>query len=246
MFEHDAGTLLPMEAKVVEHHMLERIWPDSAPAKPSDEAVLEAEKKKKKKKKDKIRSAWISFTGRIVSQIVGAVATVALGITVLHNHKAAGGQPGGTDATRAEAALGSAQPDSQDEISVAVLPIENFSGDAAQDYFADGMTEALITSLSKIESLHVISRTSSMHFKGQRKPLREMAQQLGAGWIVEGSVARAGGRVRITAQLIDAGVDEHVWAEEYDRPVTDILEVQAEVAGAITRAICAALPPHQQ
>ena len=126
---------------------------------------------------------------------------------------------------------------------MAVLPLDNFSGDAEQEYFADGMTEALITDLATVDGLHVISRTSSMQFKGQRKALREIAQQLGVQWIVEGSVARIGTRVRITAQLIDADTDQHIWAESYDRPVTDVLEVQAEVAGTIAQAVSAALLP---
>ena len=104
------------------------------------------------------------------------------------------------------------------------------------------MTEEVITNLSKVDSLRVVSRTSSMHFKGQRKPLREIAHQLGVHWIVEGSIARVGTRVRITAQLIDADTDLHAWAEEYDRSVTDDLALQGEVAGTIARAISAVLP----
>jgi TolB-like protein len=202
--------------------------------------------KKKKKKKDKVRSAWISFMGRIVAQVMGAIATVALGVTVLHNYKTPGAHassPGDVDAPRRTESVEPPRPSS--EVSVAVLPLENFSADATHDYFADGMTEAVIMDLSRIDSLRVISRTSSMHFKGQRKTLREIAQQLGARWIVEGSVSRAGERVRIIAQLIDAGTDQHAWADSYDRPVTDLLATQAEVAGAIARAVSAALPLHR-
>jgi TolB-like protein len=209
------------------------------------EVSQEAEKneKKKKKKKDRVRSAWISFAGRIVAQIMGAVATVALGITVLHNYKTPGAHAssrGEMDSAPRSESLEALRPSG--EISVAVLPLENLSADSAHDYFADGMTEVVIMDLSKIESLRVISRTSSMHFKGQRMPLREIARQLGVQWIVEGSVSRAGERVRIIAQLIDAGTDRHAWAESYDRPVTDVLAMQAEVAGAIAQAVSAALP----
>lgn len=199
--------------------------------------------KKKKKKKDKVRSAWISFAGRIVAQIVGAVATVALGVMVLHKYSGPDTRAqSGAGAGRVRADVSAGVSRSAGELSVAVLPLENFSADPEQEYFADGMTEALITDLSTVEGLHVISRTSSMQFKGQRKPLREIAQQLGVQWVVEGSVARIGKRVRITAQLIDAGTDQHAWAESYDRAVTDVLALQAEVAGEIAQAVSAALP----
>jgi TolB-like protein len=97
--------------------------------------------------------------------------------------------------------------------SLAVLPLANLSGDPEQEYFADGMTEALITDLSKIRALKVISRTSVMQFKDVKKPLPQIAEALGVDGILEGSVQRSGGRVRITAQLIRAATDTHLWAE---------------------------------
>lgn len=199
--------------------------------------------KKKQRKKDKVRSAWISFVGRIVAQIVGAAATVALGVTVLHRYPPREIRPPSVEGSvlaRPSAPVSVPRP--AGEISLAVLPIENFSAGREHEYFSDGMTEALIADLSKVDRLHVISRTSSMRFKGQRKGLREIAHELGVQWIVEGSVARVGTRVRITAQLIDADTDEHAWAERYDRSVTDDLALQAEVASAIAREVCAALP----
>ena len=129
-----------------------------------------------------------------------------------------------------------------DENAVAVLPMENFSAEGGHDYLADGMTETLIAGLTKVDGLHVVSRTSSMHFKGHRQPLREIADQLGVKWIIEGSIVKAGERVRITAQLIDAATDRHAWAESYERPLTDLLAMQAEVASAIASAVTAALP----
>ena len=114
--------------------------------------------------------------------------------------------------------------------SIAVLPLENISGDPEQEYFADGMTEALITSLAKVEALRVISRTSVMQYKRARKPLPEIARELGVDAVVEGSVLRAGNRVRITAQLIHATTDEHLWTESYDRDLGDTLALQSEVA----------------
>jgi TolB-like protein len=222
----------------------QQVLNDQLTEQPSDPVKNRDHEKKKKKKKDKVRSAWISFAGRIVAQIVGALATVALGVTVLHRYSSADSRsPSGEDLGGRRSVVSASLPRPAGELSVAVLPLDNFSSDPEQEYFADGMTEALITDLSTVEGLHVISRTSSMQFKGQRKPLREIAQQLGVQWIVEGSVARIGKRVRITAQLIDAGTDQHAWAQSYDRPVTDVLAVQAEVAGAIAQAVSAALPP---
>jgi len=121
--------------------------------------------------------------------------------------------------------------------SLAVLPLANLSRDPEQEYFADGMTEALITDLSRIGSLRVVSRTSVMRYKGTEKPLPEIARELNVDGVVEGSVLRSGDRVRITAQLIRASDDRHLWAESYDRELRDILALQGAVAQAIAREI---------
>src|SRR5207247_9597327 len=107
-------------------------------------------------------------------------------------------------------------------------PLESPSGDPSQEFLVDGITEALIADLAKIEALKVISRTSAMRYKGARRPLPEIAAELGVDAIVEGSVVRAGDRVRITAQLIHAATDTHLWAETYDRELSDVLPVQGE------------------
>src|SRR5262249_20671277 len=120
---------------------------------------------------------------------------------------------------------------------IAVLPLENLSRDEAQEYFADGMTESLIADLAKIRALRVVSRTSAMRFKGVRRPLPEIARELGVDAVVEGSVLRAGSRVRIDAQLIEAKTDRHLWAERYERDAADVLGIQSEVAQAIAREI---------
>ncbi|HKO04277.1 MAG TPA: protein kinase [Candidatus Acidoferrales bacterium] len=131
--------------------------------------------------------------------------------------------------------------------SLAVLPLTNFSGDPAQEYFADGMTEELITDLAKISALRVISRTSVMRYKGTHNPpLTEIARDLNVDAVVEGSVQRSGDRVRITAQLIEARTDRHLWAESYDRDLRDILALQGEVARAIAGEIRAKLTPDEQ
>jgi TolB-like protein/Flp pilus assembly protein TadD len=125
------------------------------------------------------------------------------------------------------------------------LPLENLSGDPSQDYFADGMTEALIGGLAKIGTLRVISRTSAMAYKGVRKPLPEIARELRVDAVVEGSVLRAGDQVRIAAQLVRAATDEHLWAETYDRPIRDVLALQSEVARAIAQEIRVKLTPRE-
>ncbi len=121
--------------------------------------------------------------------------------------------------------------------ALAVLPFQNFSGDENQEYFADGMTDELITMLAKNPGLRVISRTSVMRYKKVQPPIREIANELGADGILEGSVARHGNRVHVTAQLIHAGSDTHVWAESYDRDLTDVSALQNELAETIARQV---------
>jgi len=130
--------------------------------------------------------------------------------------------------------------------SIAVLPLVNMSSDAEQEFFADGMTEALITDLAKLKGLKVISRSSAMRFKGTKKPLPEVASELGVEAILEGSVLRAGERVRISAQLVDAKADEHIWAERYERNLRDVLQLQNEVARAIAAEIHVTLTPQDE
>src|SRR5262249_6193633 len=130
--------------------------------------------------------------------------------------------------------------------SLAVLPLENVTGDPSQDYFSDGMTDVLITDLAQIRALRVVSRTSSMRFKGTRRPLQEIASDLGVDAIVEGTVMRSAQRVRVTAQVIRANPEGHVWADEYDRPVGDVVALQAELAHAISQAIRVTLTPREQ
>ena len=121
--------------------------------------------------------------------------------------------------------------------SIAVLPFENMSGDPEQDYFADGIAEDIITDLSRHERLLVIARNSSFAFSGKRVDLRQVGKGLGVRHILEGSVRRAGNRVRITAQLIEADTGQHAWAERYDRPVDDIFAVQDEISRKIVNEL---------
>jgi TolB-like protein/DNA-binding winged helix-turn-helix (wHTH) protein/Flp pilus assembly protein TadD len=130
--------------------------------------------------------------------------------------------------------------------SLAVLPLDNFSGDASQDYFADGMTDELITDLAQIRALRVVSRTSVMMYKGTHKPLPQIARELNVDAVVEGSVFRSGEQVRITAQLIQVPADKHLWAESYEGNVRDTLIVQNQVARAIAEEIRIELTPREQ
>jgi adenylate cyclase len=130
--------------------------------------------------------------------------------------------------------------------SLAVLPLTNISGDPEQEYFTDGMTEAIIADLGKISSLRVISRTSIMQYRGVHRPLPEIARELNVDAIIEGSVLRAGSGVRITAQLIDARTDHHLWAESYERDLEDVLALQNEVARAIVEEVQAKLTPEEE
>jgi len=127
--------------------------------------------------------------------------------------------------------------------SLAVLPLENLSRDPEEDFFAEGMTEELITSLANIEGVSVISRTSSMQYKGTRKTLPQIARELKVDAVVEGSAMRAGDDVRITAQLIEAATDQHLWARSYQRSLANVLVLQAEVAQAIAAEIQSTLTP---
>ncbi len=130
--------------------------------------------------------------------------------------------------------------------AIAVLPLANLSRNPEEDYFVDGMTEAVITDLAQIGSLRVISRTSAMRYKDSNKPLPEIARELNVDGLVEGSVLRAGDRVRITAQLIHAATDQHIWAKSYERDASDVLALQSEVARAIADEVQAKLTPQER
>src|SRR5271170_4793467 len=130
--------------------------------------------------------------------------------------------------------------------SLAVLPLDNLSGDAAQNYFADGMTDELITDLAQISALRVISRTSVMVYKGARKPLPQIARELNVDAVVEGTVLRSGDQVRITAQLIEASTDKHLWSQSYEGELRDTLGLQKRVASAIADQIRINLTPREE
>ena len=130
--------------------------------------------------------------------------------------------------------------------SVAVLPLDNVSGDAGQDYFADAMTDTLINELAQISALRVISRTSVMTYKGVRKPVPEIGRELNVDAVIEGSVIRSGARVRISVKLIEAATDRHLWAKSYERELRDILALQSEIGRDVAGEIEIKLKPHER
>lgn len=201
----------------------------------------EVDVQKAQKRKAKARKEWFTFASRVVAQIVGAGASVALGLWLVQR-----GQQEDTRAVASDAPPPPARVDTArtaGEVAIAVLPLSNFSADASQEYFADGMTEALTAELAHIKGLRVISRTSVMQYKNTRKPIPQVAQELSVDFVVEGSVVRADNRVRVTAQLIDTKTDEHVWARSYDRQMRDVLALQAAVAAAIATEVKGAIVP---
>ena len=134
----------------------------------------------------------------------------------------------------------------RDRISICVLPFANISGDAEQEYFSDGISEDIITDLSKVSALHVVSRNTAFTLKGKPVDVRQVADQLKVSHVLEGSVRKAAGRVRITAQLIDGSNDSHVWGERYDRDLNDIFALQDEISKAIVGALKVKLLPEEK
>ena len=132
------------------------------------------------------------------------------------------------------------------QLCICVLPFQNMSGDSEQEYFSDGISEDITTDLSKISALGVVARNTAFTFKGRSVDVEEVARKLGVSHVLEGSVRKAGGRVRINAQLIDGATGEHVWAERYDRDLEDIFKIQDEISQAIVEALKVKLLPQEK
>ena len=208
----------------------------AVPEDPADQASPD----KKKKKKAKVRSAWISFIGRILAQMCGAVATVVLGLQLVRSYLP---EPQPTDSVRVatgETASAASLPRPAGMKVLAVLPVANYSSDRRHDAFSDGLTEALIAELAQIPGIHVTSRTSSMHFREKGGLLPSIARQLGVDFVLESSVVTSSGRRRITVQMIDAATDLHVWVRQYDSEGRDMLAVLSTIAAAVARDLRAA------
>jgi TolB-like protein/DNA-binding winged helix-turn-helix (wHTH) protein/Tfp pilus assembly protein PilF len=167
------------------------------------------------------------FDWRIVVLAAGFVAVVTLSIAVWRGRRTSNANPAQIR-------------------SLAVLPLNNISGDATQEYFADGMTDALIGELAQISSLRVISRTSTMTYKGARKPIPDVGRELNVDVVVDGAVVRSGARVRITVNLISAATDQHLWTKSYERDVRDVLALQSEIGRDVAQEIRVKLTPQQQ
>jgi TolB-like protein len=190
------------------------------------------------RRRKKVRSAWISFVSRILAQLIGAAATVALGVVALQRYQSLNVPTGET--ARPPAAAVSPLPAAERAPGLpylAVLPFENYSGDPRHDHFANALTEGVVSGLSRLQSLRVVSRTSSMHYQGAKKPLPQIGRELGVDLIVEGSFVRDGERVHVTVQLIDARRDEHLWTETYRRTVLGITALQDEVTSTIVKDV---------
>lgn len=153
---------------------------------------------------------------------------------------------GGLGAVALATAIGLNRGRSRPIGSLAVLPLENLTGDTEQEYFVDGMTDALITDLSKVRALKVISRKTAMLYKGSKKSLKDIARELNVEAVVGGSVAREAGRVRVTAQLTDASTEANLWADSYERELTSVLALQAEVARTVAGKIQVKLRPEEE
>jgi TolB-like protein len=209
----------------------------------ASEATADAEPAKRKK--DKVRAAWISFVGRIMAQFIGAAASIGLGLMFIHKYQDTAhprADSVGLSAPATEKPLTLArQKREPTDTWIAVLPLEDFSPDGKQQQVANGLTEGLITALSNVEGLRVVSRTSSMRYKGMSKALPEIGRELEVNWIVEGSILLEGHRIRVTGQLIDTATDEHVWATAYDRQYQDALSFQASLSSEIAKDVEAAI-----
>jgi TolB-like protein len=179
---------------------------------------------KRAKRKAKIRSAWISFAGRIVAQIVGAAATVVFALVVLHREPSAHGVVSAKGAP-----------------IVAVLPFHVYAATPAYDHVADAMTDLLVTDLAAGNELRVASTTSTLRYRTNTPSVPEIAKQLGVSHIVEGSIAIDHGRARVNAQLVDASSDQHVWAKSFDVSLDDTLAVQQDAAERIAGEVRHAL-----
>ena len=185
-----------------------------------------------------------------IQQLAPAPAVPVQAVTGKSNRKPAGlwsflrrrfDKSGGSAASQGAVTHPVVSPTPSASISIAVLPFANMSGDAGQEFFSDGMTEEITAALAKVSGLMVIGRTSAFTFKGQNKDLRAIGQALGTTHLVEGSVRKAGDRVRITAQLIRADNGVHLWTESYDHQLTDIFAVQEDIAQAVAGALCVPL-----
>jgi TolB-like protein len=194
---------------------------------------------KKRKKNKKVRSVWISFVGRIVAQFVGSAATIVLGLLLLHKYQPSNskGDAAGANTNPKPAAVVTVSPYVRTaENSIAVLPLRNLSRESSDQYLADSMTDVLKATLAQIPGLVVVSGTPVTTVNKESRHA-EGATSLGARYVLEGSIVRADGRIRVTTRLVDTDRDSHVWASNYERPVKNILKLEDEIAVSVVREV---------
>jgi TolB-like protein len=196
---------------------------------------------KLEKRRAKVRSAWISFVGRIIAQIMGAVATITLGLILVQKyHQPLTAMPAtAPPETLAAAPVVPARAATSGRPSLVVLPLEDIA--RGNPMFAIGMTDALITELAQLDDIRVISRTSSATYANTQRSLPAIARELSVDFAIDGSVLVSEGRVRVGLRLVDARSDECVFAESYERPLRQILGVQADLARTVARKMATAL-----
>ncbi|AMY08275.1 invasion protein regulator [Luteitalea pratensis] len=231
------GTDAPERVTVVPSRGHAEVGGES-PVSPIDQDALKLEKKR-----SKVRAAWIAFVGRILAQLIGAVATVVLGLYVVRTFGVEG--PAKRGATP-PSAVATVTPAALRRPALVVLPFQVYSPSSTDQRLSDGFTEALIADLSGIPDLRVVSRTSSMYYRGTSKKLPAIARELDVDLVVEASVARQASHVRVTVQLIEAASDSHVWSQTYDRRTGDVLALQADLTRAIAQELRAAIVPRQE
>jgi len=198
----------------------------------------EAVRKAKKLEKDSGRSGSIRRTNRLLMTGLAIVGAFTLLLSILYLTQGPSGE-------RNSKTLAHSSTFEEKPVSIAVLPFVNYS-EEKDEYFSDGITEDILTLLSRLKGIHVISRTTMMRYKDTQKSIREIGDELEADYVLEGSVRRQENKVRIVAQLIDARTDDHLWAQTYDREITEIFEIQSQVATDIATALKMQLSPSQE
>jgi TolB-like protein len=199
----------------------------------SAETPVDIEKKRNKHNK-KVRSAWISFVGRIVAQFVGSAATIVLGLLLLHKYQPGNSKSDDNTIPKPAAVVAVSRHTHVAENSIAVLPLRNLSREPSDQYLADSMTDVLKATLAQIPGLVVVSGTPVTTVVAASP---EAVTSLGARYVLEGSIVQADGRLRVTTRLVDIDRDSHVWASSYQRPVKDILKIEDEIATSVVREI---------
>lgn len=236
--------------------MSDHVSPSSSPLTPSHAPAVEPVHTAEAslldaKRKNKLRSAWISFVGRIVAQVIGAVATVVLGVAVISHHVGRNQTSTAEDASASPVAAAGAISSEETALvrtrrlpgaALVVLPFQDYSPADKPTALADGLTEAVTAAIVRGGRVHVTSRTSAMQYRTPTRAVPAIAAELGVDFVIEGSILRQADRVRVTVQLIDAATDTHVWAQTYDRPARDVLAFGATVGADIERDLRSVLP----